>query len=142
MANTESVKTQDYVIPTVTHDGMSMFWFILGTPAAFFCAGLLVSLDFAFSCAIYGFFIGVFVAFIYGFILASRLAGRQQKVWDDHSYTWYRATFPETINSKGRVECRHCGGNVHTKNLMNRTFMRVHVCDQCGETLYFSKEKR
>lgn len=59
-----------------------------------------------------------------------------------YSFAWYRATFPNMIRGEGRVRCRHCGGNhISVRNLMRRTFTRAHVCNQCGETLYYSAEK-
>jgi len=30
---------------------------------------------------------------------------------------------------------------MNVRNLMKRTYTRVHSCSQCGETLYFSPEK-
>lgn len=67
---------------------------------------------------------------------------RAKAIWKKHTYNWYRATFPEHAHADGKVTCRHCNGDkIRTTNIMQQTYMRVHACDRCGETLYFSKEK-
>jgi hypothetical protein len=67
---------------------------------------------------------------------------RLKQHWNQHSYAWYRSTFPEHAHANGRVSCRHCGGHkLRVTNLMKQTYMRVHNCAQCGETLYFTPEK-
>ena len=69
---------------------------------------------------------------------ANRVALAQ---WKAHNYAWYCKAFPGNVTANGDVTCRHCGGgHVSVKNLMNRTFMRAHACNRCGETLYYSPE--
>ena len=42
----------------------------------------------------------------------------------------------------GRVKCRHCNSaSIGTERLMQNTYLRRHVCRQCGTTLYHSPEK-
>lgn len=73
---------------------------------------------------------------------SGRFSVRQKKIWLDHNFAWYRNSFPEHSHPNGNVSCRHCGSyKTRVTNLMQRTFMRVHSCNQCGETLYFSEEK-
>ena len=56
------------------------------------------------------------------------------------NYDWYVAQNPKLV-SGGRVRCLKCdSSNIGTERLMNRTFLRVHVCRQCGTALYYSKE--
>jgi len=63
-------------------------------------------------------------------------------IWTKHNFSWYRNSFPEHAHSNGNVSCRWCGSTkARVTNLMSRTFVRVHSCHQCGETLYFSKEQ-
>lgn len=67
---------------------------------------------------------------------------RLKQHWAKHSYAWYRSTFPAHAHANGRVTCRHCGGDkLRVTNLMKQTYMRVHNCAQCGETLYYTPEK-
>lgn len=55
-------------------------------------------------------------------------------------YKWYRSKYPSSLRN-GQLTCHGCQSNqVHTRNLMNRTFMREHFCSQCGETLFYSPE--
>lgn len=58
------------------------------------------------------------------------------------NFGWYKRAFPAMVLQGGRIRCRHCSGtHITVRNLMNRTFGRAHVCNQCGETLYYSPEK-
>lgn len=66
----------------------------------------------------------------------------QQAIWQQHTFAWYRNMFPQYAPGYGEVSCRFCGSRrTRTRNLMGGTYMRVHSCNQCGETLYFSKEQ-
>lgn len=87
---------------------------------------------------------GVLFLLIPTFIVIAVVYGIKQKaVWARHTFEWYRTTFPAHAHAKGRVSCRHCGSeHVRAERLLNRTFMRVHSCGQCGKTLYFSPEQR
>lgn len=81
------------------------------------------------------------------FIVLSIIRGfreikKRNEIWSKHTFAWYRETFPRHAHPNGHVSCRHCGSHkTSVRNLMNRTFMRLHSCSQCGETLYFSPEK-
>lgn len=93
-----------------------------------------------FEFGITGFFVGIpftIIATIVGSIVTAR---RLKSNWARHNYQWYREQFPSNVRDN-RITCRHCGsGNVRTSNLMNKTYMRLHACGQCGETLYFTPE--
>lgn len=82
------------------------------------------------------------VLIVNAFVVIGRQSSRQRAVWAKHSYAWYRASFPSHIHDKGRVSCRHCENpQVQVRNLMHSSFMRAHICTQCGQTLYFSPER-
>lgn len=86
-----------------------------------------------------GFVVTVGVALI----VVTVFARRQKAVWAEHTFDWYRTTFPAHAHAKGRVTCRHCGSDhVRAERMLNHTFMRTHACAQCGTTLYFSAEQR
>jgi hypothetical protein len=56
------------------------------------------------------------------------------------NFDWYRSEFPQLV-SEGKVKCYKCGGShLGTERMMNQTYMRSHICRQCGTTLYYSKE--
>jgi hypothetical protein len=56
------------------------------------------------------------------------------------SYDWYKSTYPDRVNGN-RVSCCKCDGmRIHVRSLMRRTFLREHVCTQCGTALYYSQE--
>jgi len=56
----------------------------------------------------------------------------------DHD--WYKKAFPQSV-AHGRVKCFRCNGSsIGTERLMQRTYLRRHVCRQCGTTLYYSPE--
>lgn len=64
-----------------------------------------------------------------------RMAKRKRQNFD-----WYKAKYPNLV-SPGRVQCYHCDStNIGTERLMNRTFLRGHVCRSCGTNLYYSPE--
>lgn len=90
-------------------------------------------LDAAGPAAIFALFVSIF---IYG------IASWRHKVrmFKTYTYAWYAATFPDHVSTRG-VRCRHCGSRrISIRNLMQQTFQRAHVCQQCGETLYYSPE--
>lgn len=140
---TENISNQDYVIPSVEYKGFKPIWLLLIVPlvcAAFNAAGdrEIVS---ALNGIIYGFFASLIPFAIVCLVIGGKLSKKQRDIWAAHDYEWYRKTFPEHALEKGRVSCRHCHGHsVHAKNLMNRSYTRAHVCNQCGKSLYFSPE--
>jgi hypothetical protein len=79
------------------------------------------------------------VTFIIGNIIFLRL---QKNIFRMHSHSWYREAFPGSVrNGSGRILCRHCEcPNIGVRNLLEQTYHRAHVCNQCGETLYYSAE--
>lgn len=69
--------------------------------------------------------------------LAKKLRIAKLKKWD---FNWYRSEFPHLVKN-GSVTCYKCNGhNIGTERLLNQTFLRGHVCRQCGTTLYYSQE--
>ncbi len=57
------------------------------------------------------------------------------------SYEWYKKTYPQFVLD-GRVKCHHCNSTrIGTERLMQHTYLRRHVCQQCGNTLYYSSER-
>lgn len=58
------------------------------------------------------------------------------------NYDWYKRQHPQLVRD-GRVKCHKCGsGHLGTERLMNRSYLRAHICRQCGTTLYYSREGR
>lgn len=56
------------------------------------------------------------------------------------NFDWYRTTYASHVRN-GRVACRKCDcDRISVRQLMRHTYMREHVCTQCGETLYYSLE--
>lgn len=56
------------------------------------------------------------------------------------NFDWYRRQFPEFVSNRG-VKCYKCKSpKVGTERVMNRTYMRSHICRQCGTTLYYTPE--
>lgn len=109
---------------------------------AFAAFGGLASWKMAIELGTMGFFFAIPFTIVNCFILIGRQGRRQREVWAAHNYAWYRKTFPAHAHSNGRVSCRHCHGErLQVRNLMNRSFTRMHACAQCGETLYFSPER-
>lgn len=138
---TEQVVAADYVIPSVAYTGPSPFWLPVILPIAGASLAILAHASVA-TWMLDGFVTGIVLTIPLTIVLSMRLAGRAARIRKDHNYAWYRTTFPEHAHASGRVSCRHCGGSsVQARNLMNRTFMRAHVCAQCGTTLYFSAEQ-
>lgn len=71
-------------------------------------------------------------------IAAAILQGQRRRRFN---HAWYRQQHPTLVDERGRLRCRSCGSNeVQIRNLMNKTYMRAHICGQCGTTLFFSPE--
>lgn len=59
-----------------------------------------------------------------------------------HDFEWYRDTYPNSF-VKEKIHCKACGSKrIHTKSVMQHTYMRVHYCGQCGTNLYHSPERQ
>ena len=88
---------------------------------------------------------GILTIVLTSFIMiakSSRYVARRNSIWKSHDYDWYRHAFPSQSGTHGRLSCRYCGStHLQAKNLMNRTYTRLHSCGQCGKTLYFSAEQ-
>lgn len=57
------------------------------------------------------------------------------------NFDWYRSNFP-ALFAKGKVICHRCNSsNIGTERLMQGTYLRAHVCRNCGTNLYYSKER-
>jgi len=73
-----------------------------------------------------------------GYIFAT--ARRRVREMKTRDYNWYKQQYPAAFKD-GRPTCYSCGGkSVVVKNLMQRTFMREHLCVDCGTTLFYSSE--
>lgn len=58
----------------------------------------------------------------------------------NRDYNWYKAQHPACVQ-RSRTTCHKCGGSrIGVRNLMGGTYMRAHICNDCGTTLYYSKE--
>ena len=58
------------------------------------------------------------------------------------NFDWYKRQHPHCVRD-GRVKCNKCGsGHMGTERLMNHSYLRGHICRQCGTTLYYSREGR
>lgn len=81
-----------------------------------------------------------FLAFPAAIVLSIRHAKREQKRMREQNLAWYRAEHPTRV-TKDAVSCRECGStNVGTERVLERTYMRRHLCRNCGTTLYYSPE--
>lgn len=81
--------------------------------------------------------LGFLLLFVYVGISNYKNA-KQMKEFD---FDWYRQEFPELARN-GKVTCYKCKSEkVSTERLMQRTFMRRHVCESCGTTLFYSPEE-
>lgn len=83
---------------------------------------------------------GIFLLFfgLLSFITFSNI--RRDSKFKAKNYAWYRKAYPAAYRDK-RITCHSCDSDrVHTRNLMNQTFMREHFCSQCGQTLFYSPE--
>lgn len=58
------------------------------------------------------------------------------------NHKWYIEKHPDCKLGHGKVKCFSCGGShITVRNKMNKTYIRAHICVNCGETLYYSPEK-
>ncbi|MGM9483988.1 hypothetical protein ACS5PN_22520 [Roseateles sp. NT4] len=122
--------TQTYDIPEARYH----LWLLPLFCAAAYAVGLVTIPKNALALGGFAIVPGAFVCNVIGFV-------SQRSIWKRHDYAWYRQTFPEAVQAHGRLRCRHCGGErLSLRNLMNHSYTRAHVCEQCGKTLYFSPE--
>jgi len=78
-----------------------------------------------------------FGGLVIGAIIYQQMQLAKKRRWN---YQWYAGEFPQLVKN-GRVTCYRCGStNLGVERLMNRTFLRAHICRQCGTTLYYSSE--
>ena len=142
MSNTNGTPSNPYAIAEVPALGaLTLLWPLLLLPGAAALYGLTISMALAVELTIMAAFTAVPVVIVNCFIVIGRQSRRQRAIWAKHDYLWYRATFPDHAHDKGKVSCRHCRNpHIQVRNLMNRSFMRVHLCNQCGKSLYFSPE--
>jgi hypothetical protein len=135
----QNATERTYVIPTVALP--SDYPLLLLIPVCAL-AGWIISSGNAHGTVLIGAAVGFPVAVLIKFLRARDVTKRQREIWATHNFAWYRSTFPACAHANGHVSCRHCGSHkTNVRNLMNQTFMRLHSCSQCGETLYFSPEK-
>lgn len=116
--------------------GSASFNMVIGAVAA--CVGVVVMLfNLAYGVSVPAVFGGMLL--LVGLVIAYQGKKRQDLLLKN--FEWYRGEYPVAIDSKGQVKCFKCeSSRIHTKNLMNRTFIREHHCGQCGQSLYFSSE--
>lgn len=136
-----------YVIPNAEAEARKYNKLALVFPLTVFAAlawGYAINgMNGALDMLVVGFLAGIALVGVIFMPLAAMQLRRQRVIWASHTYDWYRSTFPQHAHAKGRISCRHCGGeHIRTERLLKQTYMRVHTCGQCGETLYFSPEKR
>lgn len=143
MADITAAAADNYNLPEVPPLGwLTVLWPMILLPGAAALFGAVASARIAFDLASMAAVIAIPVMIVNAFIVIGRQSARQRAVWNKHDYTWYRATFPEHAHDKGKVSCRHCQNpQIQVRNLMNRSFMRAHICTQCGKSLYFSPER-
>lgn len=144
--STEIAGARDYRLPTAESLTSPFvryaFFCIPGCAVLGAIAGAPAGLEKALEAGLSGFFVGIPFTVIFGIVGAIVTSRRLRANWSKHNYQWYRETFPGNVQGN-RVTCRHCGSsNVRTSNLMNQTYMRLHACGQCCETLYFTPEGR
>lgn len=84
----------------------------------------------------YGLFGGFFAIVIGGIVFHHlKIAAKRAE-----NYEWYLNEHPAALRN-GRVHCHKCDcSRLSVQRLMNKTYLRAHVCTQCGTTLYHSKE--
>lgn len=81
------------------------------------------------ALVLFGLIVGVLIYY------KAQLAKRAR--WN---YQWYASEFPDLVKN-GRVICYKCSAsNIGIERLMRHTYLRAHVCRQCGTTLYYSSE--
>ena len=62
---------------------------------------------------------------------------KELKGWN---FEWYQEQYPANVVDN-KVTCRKCGsGNIGTERMMDKSYMRAHICRTCGTKLYFSPE--
>lgn len=138
---------QSYVIPSTEMPNTGSVKQLLASALFFGIVAAVRAVDEnIFSAAAVGFVVGFFVPIPFYIVIAILKSFPYRKhrkaVWAKHTFNWYRDAFPEHAHANGHVSCRHCGSHkTQVRNLMERTYMRLHSCSQCGETLYFSPEK-
>jgi len=84
-----------------------------------------------------GLFIVVVFAAVIGIIIHQQMQLAKKRRWN---YQWYAGEFPNLVKN-GRVACYRCQStNLGVERLLNKTYLRAHICRQCGTTLYYSSE--
>ena len=97
--------------------------------------GVVLGTDGVLGGALLGLFIGLIVSLA---IDQARTLGDMRA----KDFNWYKTQYPNA-QKNGHVTCWNCGGDrINVRHLMNRTYLRAHFCTQCGETLYYSNERR
>lgn len=131
-----------YVIPShKLRPGLLLAAFPAGL-AFGLCYGVLAGSKDLAEAGFSGLVLGMLAYVVMAVPKAIYLYRKQRASWAKHSYAWYVATFPECLQ-RGRLSCRHCQStSIRVQNLMEHSYTRAHVCAQCGETLYYSPEKR
>lgn len=108
----------------------------------------LVVICFGLGLSLYGFITTDKIFFWFGVIIAAIGVLRLIKEFQIQkmlakNYSWYKKQYPKAVDEKGQASCFECNSKrIHTKNLMNQTYVREHHCGNCGKTLYYSPEKQ
>ena len=98
----------------------------------------------AITLGMYALVPGFILVAIILFPVVGRFHKLEQAKYEEHNFTWYCTAFPSHAPGPGgKLRCRHCGSDrMRTENMMRHSYRRIHSCGQCGETLYYSREKR
>jgi len=56
-------------------------------------------------------------------------------------YEWYTKTHPQAMRGK-KATCYACGSpRIVIRPMMNKMYLNIHTCSNCGKQLYYSPEK-
>lgn len=84
------------------------------------------------------------IIIIVAFVAVASSVQRYQRIkkFREQDYQWYRNRYLDAIKGN-RVTCNSCGSDrITVRGLRQRTYLREHVCTQCGSALYYSPESR
>jgi hypothetical protein len=90
-------------------------------------------------------FLPVFFAVFFGFFTLVSVSiaryWRRIALLKRQNYDWYRKQHPGAFRN-GRILCHKCGNDrIAIRALLQQTYLREHVCSNCGTTLFYSPER-
>lgn len=137
--------SQSHIVPRLAVRLPNPFW-LLPVGAVLGCLLFLAGpadespLQQAFIGAMWGAFGAVPVVIVAAFALMGWRQRSERAAWRSYGLDWYCSQFPE--HARADVSCRFCGAaRVVPRNLTGRGDARAWLCGQCGETLYYSRDK-